>query len=124
MLKKLFPTPADISRTSNHTVYTETLGVLNATLLPIGFELVQESHGGLGALALFKKGNLGARLFLDLRDDICVFSAKSGGVRTWTNPHGEEKNSKYDLYLYLSEPDNRERFPSELGRWLKEHDSH
>lgn len=113
--------PEDRRREEIHAIYTETLGLLNIRLLAEGFELERESHGGLGALALYRKGSLVARLFMDLRDAICVFSAESGTVRHWSDAEGREMSSKYDLYIYLSEAQIRPRFPAELERWLGEH---
>jgi len=120
-INNLFSRPEERARQAVHSVYMETLELLNAKLLPLGFELLQESHAGLGGLALFKKGGLTARLFMDLRDSICVFSAESGTVRKWFDSQGQELASKYDLYIYLSEPDIRLRFPPELEHWLEDH---
>jgi hypothetical protein len=95
---------------------------LKSILFPRGFEIVQESGAGLGALVLFEKGNLKVRIFYDYRDNICVFSADSGTVRRWKDQHAQERTNRYDLYLYLSEPDIMARFPEELEKWLEEKD--
>ena len=123
MFKKLFPTPDDRRKVDIHTIYAESVAHLKAKLLSRGFEIVQESPGGLGALILFKKGALVARLFLDVRDDICVFSAESGNTHKSISQDGRETTSKYDLFLYLSEPDIRERFPRDLEFWLQSHNA-
>ena len=123
MGKKLSPTLNDSRQTDIHAIYTETVAHLKATLLPFGFKISQETGGGLGALILFKKDPLVARLFLDVRDDICVFSAESGNTHKSISQDGRETTSKYDLFLYLSEPDIRERFPRDLEFWLQSHNA-
>lgn len=104
-----------------HVLYTRSLGILNMKLIPLGFELIENSDSGLSALAVLKKGPLIARLALDIRDAVCIFTAESGSPPRGTGTGGRPSSSRYDRYLYLSEPEVFQRFPAELDLWLQEH---